>query len=84
MSAAIMSTNAAHRPLDPKTDAEWAIVPKHIVIYSAPYNYTELTSTFGHIAHGPISISARPSTVSTTLQRNYSLFEHETILHLEF
>ena len=84
MSAAITSTDLADRPMSPQTDAEWAVIPKHIVMYSAPFSFTELTPETGSLVHGPITVAAIPSMVGISLPKNYTLFERGTILRLWF
>ncbi|KAH8900420.1 hypothetical protein GQ53DRAFT_632790, partial [Thozetella sp. PMI_491] len=84
MSAAITSTDTADRPTNPQTDAEWAVIPKHIVMYSGTYTLSVETATTGHLVHGPIEVSAIPSMVGISLPKNYTLFDNGKVLRLWF
>ncbi|KAI1376550.1 Lipocalin-like domain-containing protein [Hypoxylon crocopeplum] len=84
MSANFMSSRTDDRPADIDTakpeygsDAEWALIGKHILAYAGPWYVSVTTDDVetGQITHGPTDIAWLPTWVGIELWKNYTLFE---------
>ncbi|KAI6081147.1 Lipocalin-like domain-containing protein [Hypoxylon rubiginosum] len=88
MSANFMSGRPEDRPgnidsaaLDVGTDAEWALIGKHTISYSGPWRVSITTDEVedGQITHGPTRVAWLPSWLGIELQKNYTLYEDDTM-----
>lgn len=78
-------TNLVYGEFDNTSDAEWAIVGKHNLAYGGPISIELLEDEDdqGTITHGPLNMANVPSMVNTTLVRNFTLFDDNSILRLK-
>ncbi|KAI1761414.1 Lipocalin-like domain-containing protein [Hypoxylon sp. FL1150] len=88
MAANFMSGRPEDRPdnvdsaaLDVGTDAEWALIGKHTISYSGPWRVSIATDDVGtgQITHGPTRVAWLPSWLGIELQKNYTLYEDDTM-----
>lgn len=85
MSAMLTPTLPVFRPqnleynnFDNTTDAEWAVLGKHNLAYSAPFTLEVLEEEDeddGILRHGPLRMSNVPSLEGDTLVRNFTVLD---------
>jgi hypothetical protein len=77
MSASITSRDAEHIPpnRDPEkpTDADYALMGRHILAYSGELHvaWENSTATVGRLTHGPLIMASRWTWLGTNQTRNY-------------
>jgi hypothetical protein len=102
MAVAAQSNDLEHRPQhltfpptnDTNSDAEWAVIPKHVMGYAGPftvdwvdpprYDDTGYGRTrTGHITHGPTTFAIMPSWWNVRFERYFTLYQDLGLLKLQ-